>query len=32
VNTVTMTEQARRPWSALVVLCLGTFVILMDSK
>src|SRR5215469_2184650 len=26
-----MTEQARRPWSALVVLCLGTFVILMDG-
>ena len=26
-----MTEQARRPWSALVVLCLGTFAILMDG-
>ncbi len=26
-----MTEQARRPWSALVVLCLGTFAILMDA-
>jgi EmrB/QacA subfamily drug resistance transporter len=31
VNTVTMTEQARRPWAALVVLCLGTFAILMDG-
>jgi EmrB/QacA subfamily drug resistance transporter len=26
-----MTEQAHRPWSALVVLCLGTFAILMDG-
>jgi len=26
-----MTEQARNPWAALVVLCLGTFAILMDG-
>jgi EmrB/QacA subfamily drug resistance transporter len=26
-----MTEQVRRPWAALVVLCLGTFAILMDG-
>jgi EmrB/QacA subfamily drug resistance transporter len=29
--TAMMTEQARRPWSALMVLCLGTFAILMDA-
>jgi EmrB/QacA subfamily drug resistance transporter len=26
-----MTDQVRRPWAALVVLCLGTFAILMDG-
>jgi EmrB/QacA subfamily drug resistance transporter len=28
---MTVTGQTRRPWAALVVLCLGTFAILMDG-